>query len=523
MKARYCKLKKRRRVDMLPEHTQKQVALVNSEAVRQTDIIDLESSKRVTVKRDVYKKWLPRGLLRLCFSQRKRACWSASRGAFRKRLERGVKHKIAKTKATPQSRSTQSLAERFKASTTYLQAAQDSVAQVAVKSQFDDALLNIPAARCVFRLACDETEQKVSFAKRFKFFNKTVSVNQTISSFVAHGNLRIAPLDGTQASIVSDIVLPLLALASKTSNCMMYTLCLLLGNFLQALNEGARIFALIVNSDFASTNRLLFRQILTHFKPALGLHARCFMHQIALACGVAAKALRLIGPLFCGSTLLHYGDAQEHLSRALEQWLSGRKAVAIVYTDERTDAAKTYWERLLDLLHWDEALLSTEALRRSPLGRKKLDNLIEQLGHFLHGDISSRQWAHFCPHGCCRSLSDTKSKLLEILQALFLHHAPPVPALNRWTQLYPALAWWCVTIHIHGMIAKLWADVYSKTSKDKLDEDAAMVDYLAPISDEALSTIRSKRAAKTLRWISHPNTPDELAVMCMGHEASVQI
>jgi hypothetical protein len=447
----------------------------------------------------------------------KKLQWSTSRSACRKRLQRGVKRTIRKSRVTPQARSTQSVAERFRSSTSYLQSVRDAVANLVMERQLEYAVAKLPATRAVFRLALDETEQKVSFTKTFKFLKKKVAVNQTISSFVAHGCLRVAAREGREFSI-TEIVLPLLALASKTSNCMMHTVVTLLDTLLKTVTAMVGFFTFVFSSDSAVTNRLLFRQIVMHFKPVLAMHGRCFMHQIALACAVAAKALRVIGPVFCGSTLLHYGDTQEHLGHALVQWLNSRRAILITHADERSQAFKSYVGRLIDLVHWDEELLSTEALRRSPLGRHKLQCLIERLIPFLHGDLSTRQWVHFCPFGCCRTLAETRGKLVEILQALFLHHVPPIPALNRWTQLYPALAWWCVTVHLHGMMPKLWADVYGGGAHN---EDTVMVDHLAPVSDEVLSTIKSKRAGKVLRWIRHPKTPDELAVMCMGFAASI--
>jgi hypothetical protein len=85
---------------------------------------------------------------------------------------------------------------------------------------------------------------------------------------------------------------------------------------------------------------------------------------------------------------------------------------------------------------------------------------------------------------------------VEILSLLFINRTPSTPALNKWTQLYPSLSWWCVATHLHSFLPSVWARVFASSK-----EDASNLDLLAPAAYEVLSALHQVRAGKVRRWL----------------------
>ena len=62
---------------------------------------------------------------------------------------------------------------------------------------------------------------------------------------------------------------------------------------------------------------------------------------------------------------------------------------------------------------------------------------------------------------------------------------PPVPAVNRWTKLYPSLAWHAATLNMHGMLKDIWGIVFcydgNRTSED---DPSGLVQDLLLLEDD---------------------------------------
>ena len=98
------------------------------------------------------------------------------------------------------------------------------------------------------------------------------------------------------------------------------------------------------------------------------------MHQVSLAISAAAGPLKVVGALFCGANVLKHGSTQHRLTDRLEKHLKHK--VDIVHADTRHPDHISYVDKLLDLLHWDEALLSTDMFQRPEIAKEKLEELI---------------------------------------------------------------------------------------------------------------------------------------------------
>lgn len=103
---------------------------------------------------------------------------------------------------------------------------------------------------------------------------------------------------------------------------------------------------------------------------------------------------------------------------------------------------------------------------------------------------------------------------MSILLQLVVFRAPATPALNRWTQLYPALAYWCVCAHLpNKFMARIWGMAFERC---RGPAKPVQLDLLAPADDGVLSGVNAVRAGKVLRWISDVKTPIELLVICLA-------
>ena len=64
---------------------------------------------------------------------------------------------------------------------------------------------------------------------------------------------------------------------------------------------------------------------------------------------------------------------------------------------------------------------------------------------------------------------------------MFVFRKPPVPALNKWTTLFPALSFWC-----------LWELVFTEARLKKARADSGVEDHSNDLVELLLHTIRKK-------------------------------
>ena len=117
-------------------------------------------------------------------------------------------------------------------------------------------------------------------------------------------------------------------------------------------------------------------------------------------------------------------------------------------------------DRLLDLLHWDEALVDGR-LTRPDKANKEHNDAIAELKKFLKGPLKNKKFTHPCTFGCCSGVEETRKRLVSVLLTLFVFRRPTVPALNKWTKLFPALSYWCVATNLFNISGFLWEMVFA--------------------------------------------------------------
>ena len=114
---------------------------------------------------------------------------------------------------------------------------------------------------------------------------------------------------------------------------------------------------------------------------------------------------------------------------------------------------------LLGLLEWDEQFFEhDEDLRRYSKRTTKRQQDKMRLPRFVTSNVRmGLTQKRYCPFGCCPGdAAESIRRLYSYIMSFFISHLPPVRALNRWTKLYPAISWFVVMLHWHGLIQVLW-------------------------------------------------------------------
>ena len=103
-------------------------------------------------------------------------------------------------------------------------------------------------------------------------------------------------------------------------------------------------------------------------------------HDLPRFCG-AYTPIRVVGPVFCGGMLMAHGNTQGKLARAVKNMVQSDRSLEIVVEGSIMERETKFLDRLLDLLHWDEALVEG-ALTRSEKAKKELNDVIAELKRF---------------------------------------------------------------------------------------------------------------------------------------------
>ena len=100
--------------------------------------------------------------------------------------------------------------------------------------------------------------------------------------------------------------------------------------------------------------------------------------------------------------------------------------------------------------------------------------------------------------------------------------------------LYPALSWWCVLLHLHGLGQVIWGVVHKFSGAVSVAQvlslailasipllsvssasEQVIQDLLFPDDDKVQRELNQARARKVWNWVRHPKTPAELLVVCL--------
>jgi hypothetical protein len=120
---------------------------------------------------------------------------------------------------------------------------------------------------------------------------------------------------------------------------------------------------------------------------------------------------------------------------------------------------------------------------------------------------------HHCPLGCHASSAAVTKDIVDDLTETFLNHPPVVPAWNKWTKLYPPLAWFTVFSGLGGILPGILIGLSSLVDEVEFengDPDAAAVGMMD--DQNAFKCQEQARFKKTSKWLSASCTPSKL--MC---------
>ena len=104
---------------------------------------------------------------------------------------------------------------------------------------------------------------------------------------------------------------------------------------------------------------------------------------------------------------------------------------------------------------------------------------------------------HYCHLACnCRGREDAVQLVVRAVEDAFMGSRPPVPALNKWGQVYAPVAWWMFAGHFHSVPAQ----AFIKVSEGELrDEDEGPIDPLAPRDENVFSRVKLGRLRRQAR------------------------
>lgn len=259
------------------------------------------------------------------------------------------------------------------------------------------------------------------------------------------------------------------------------------------------------------------------------IHSLCMQHKLSSAITGTLGPVRTVGVLFCGTTLLHRGMVLSSILHKLEAYVDKFLELTTV---PPTPAELDYNRALLDLLRWDTGWVDPNAREKRTGHEARMNSAIPQLLGRLAGLYSGGRLIHYCHYGCCPSGDARRPaavrKVVDALIDILFGYLPPIPALNRWTHLYPCISWWCVACNLVGLMVELWTGRKLDNTRCAPDEDAlddegdapglaahAVEMLIGPGEDETVRDILRARHGKTTRWITHPEARESLIIITL--------
>ncbi len=190
------------------------------------------------------------------------------------------------------------------------------------------------------------------------------------------------------------------------------------------------------------------------------LHGLCKQHATGLCLAPATVWFGFLCSLFCTIKLLHHGNFYQSYLEGL--FLVIRASIVrwehdddIQLDPEHAAHAKRvlelcFYRRDLHALETSESELERQRLekfQRLEKGRKVL--------RVCQGDWRSNHIFHWCTQEpkCCNNEAEATACVHKSVLDI-LGHAIPVPALNKWTQVYPAVASLSQGFCLHGLFPR---------------------------------------------------------------------
>ena len=459
-----------------PPHQRRQAEFLNRRAKTSVELLDLDSNRAWRSDRPgAHKKWVPGAVLDLVFvpnrpsserhlsSARERAARRRSRAEQRIDLAPTTRARSRRppTQPTNANQVTKALARERRAGHTHCNHLQTAVAQTIIDTQ-RDLLADLPdVPHGVLEISLDETEMRVG-VPRAKIFKRTRMLWRLRPVLMMHATLLWAYTNA--APRVLELCIPPVVLIETTAAALLSALILRASAIIKCCGK-LKALVLVMHSDSA---RACLRQFMLLRKAVevnlgittivLAIHVLCQMHLLFLAINSVHRPLYQIGPLFCATNLVHRGPIYDAFLIEVEAHIKRNVRITLV---PPTEADRQATNAVAELLLWDCDWDGPDANTQ----RRRAPDYIEAVRLFkilFTGPYNTRVIHHFCPYGCtagCTGRADTARLMTDVLMVLIYAWLPDVPALNRWTKLYPPMLWWLLAPldDYQKLLESLWA------------------------------------------------------------------
>ena len=240
-------------------------------------------------------------------------------------------------------------------------------------------------------------------------------------------------------------------------------------------------FLLICNADSAKSCIKLSRYLGT-LLPAL--HAPCRMHMFNIAMVAAVRMTgmqgilfffafkilevsptknlktyfqllrrKLQGAMFSSSVLLKRRRVKRTLRRQLGSHVADR--LRVVFRVASVGATPTKREAPAVLAFFDNLLKHDSDFGDGTHALMKRHGARKRLRRSLLGPLRDPAIRHHCSIGCHSTASSVRSEIIQDIQTLWIDHPPPVPAWNKWSKVWPVIAWFGSFCAIHDILPSI--------------------------------------------------------------------
>lgn len=145
-----------------------------------------------------------------------------------------------------------------------------------------------------------------------------------------------------------------------------------------------------------------------------------------------------------------------------------------------------------------------------------------RLQHSLLGPLRESAFRHRCRIGCHSTAQEVCKELVQDICRLWVSHPPPVPAWNKWSKVWPAIAWFGTFSAIHSVLPICAAHLCELCEDDTvilgITEGEGELDEAAQFRLE-----EQRRFRKMSRWLRSQCTPDKLLVLCITLRSSIDL
>ena len=294
-------------------------------------------------------------------------------------------------------------------------------------------------------------------------------------------------------------------------------------------------------SDHAKSMQRVWNYLSTILPPeVLWLQGHCKQHASGLVLAPFIVFVDMLCSLFCIVNLLHTGSFYQHYLEGLHLVI---QSSVVRFTDEddcepsEVDAA--YSRQVLELCFYGGnlhalSISENEAQQQIADQAAKL-RAGRHLLRVCQGDWRANTIFHWSRNGCCSNDAEAAVCVFGAVHSC-IGCAVPVPALNKWLQVWPAAAQLGLGGCLHNLLSR--AVEYAHTlaipaSAEDIDEDPSEgqpgqgnVDHdeadgaavgLPRDERKAQQKEKAARAKKSLSWIKHRDTTPKLLVwLCIS-------